>query len=115
MIAFEKIQKVAKLQSLLPVIAAAFALILFWTATAQAGVEFASEVGQCSNKKTGTLNILAGVVRFEVWGNSVDISNPTTGFRVDSSSGLTARIIRQHNGAENATRGCGVIGSAEVE
>jgi hypothetical protein len=65
------------------------------------------------------LFIMAGQnVQFEVFGNSVDLSNPSSGFRIatDSGSGtVTARIIRQRSGPTNLSRGCGNTGSAEVE
>jgi len=104
--------------------AAVLAVTALGTSTAQAGVEFVTRIGDCGVKvdQIGDgkdLFIIAGNnIRFEVWGNSVDLSNPSTGFRigVDSGAGtVKARIIRQRSGATNQGRGCGNTGSAEVE
>jgi hypothetical protein len=50
-----------------------------------AGVEFVAPVGNCTNKVDvigdgKDLFLTAGSVQFEVFGNSVDLSNPTSGF-----------------------------------
>jgi hypothetical protein len=91
---------------------------------AEAGVEFVAPIGSCSNHVDTIgdgkdLFIIQGPnIQFEVFGNSVDLSNPSSGFRIATDSGTgtaTARIIRQHSGPENFTRGCGNTGSAEVE
>jgi hypothetical protein len=104
--------------------AAVLAVTALGTPTAKAGVEFVTRIGDCTTRvdEIGDgkdLFIIAGNnIQFEVWGNSVDLSNPSTGFRigVDSGAGtVTARIIRQRSGATNLGRGCGNTGSAEVE
>lgn len=91
---------------------------------AEAGVEFVAPIGNCSSHVDvigdgKDLFIIAGQdVRFEVFGNSVDLSNPSSGFSMGTDSGTgtaTARIIRQRSGPENLGRGCGNTGSAEVE
>ena len=88
-----------------------------------AGVEFVTPVGNCTNKVDTIgdgkdLFLTAGSVQFEVFGNSVDLSNPTTGFRIATDSGTgnaTAKIIQQRSGATNLGRGCGNTGSAVVQ
>lgn len=104
--------------------AVVLAVTALGTSTAQAGVEFVTRIGDCTNKvdligDNKDLFIIAGSnIKFEVWGNSVDLSNTSTGFRigVDSGAGtVTARIIRQRGGFTNQARGCGNTGSAEVE
>ena len=91
---------------------------------AQAGVEYVTRTTDCNNHvdEIGDgkdLFIVAGPnVQFEVWGNSVDLSNPTSGFRIATDSGVgnvTARIVSQKSGPSNAGRGCGNVGSAIVE
>ena len=91
---------------------------------ADAGVEFVTKTTDCSIKVDligdgKDLFIIAGPnIQFEVWGNSVDLSNPTSGFRiaVDAGAGnVTARIVQQRSGAANLARGCGNTGSAVVE
>ncbi|MDQ6893116.1 MAG: hypothetical protein M3167_10600 [Acidobacteriota bacterium] len=91
---------------------------------ARAGVEYVTRVGQCTNHvdEIGDgkdLFIVAGPsVQFEVFGNSVDLSNPTTGLRVGTDSGtgnVTARIVSQTNGPTNGSKGCGNTGSAVVQ
>jgi hypothetical protein len=54
-------------------------------------------------------------MRFEVWGNSVDLTNPTSGFTFSGPSGMTATIVTRHSGADNSGRGCGFVGSAVVQ
>ena len=91
---------------------------------AEAGVELVAPIGNCSSHVDAIgdgkdLFIIAGQnVQFEVFGNSVDLSNPSSGFRMATDSGTgtaSARIIRQRGGLENMGRGCGNVGSAEVE
>jgi len=93
-------------------------------AAARAGVEFVTPIGNCTNKVDTIgdgkdLFLTAGSnVQFEVFGNSVDLSNPTSGFRIATDSGagnVTARIVSQKNGGQNLGRGCGNVGSAVVE
>ena len=101
--------------------AVALALTALGAPAAQAGVEFVTRVGECTNKvdQPGDgkdLFIIAGPdVQFEVFGNSVDLSNPTTGFRISSTSSFSARIVSQRGGFDNLGRGCGNTGSAVVE
>jgi hypothetical protein len=91
---------------------------------AQAGVEYVTRTTDCNNHvdEIGDgkdLFIVSGPnVQFEVWGNSVDLSNPTSGFRIATDSGVgnvTAKIVSQKSGAANLSRGCGNTGSAVVE
>src|SRR5262249_44698218 len=51
---------------------------------------------------------------FEVWGNSVDLADPNTGFKFTGPAGMTASIVTRHSGADNNGRGCGFVGSAIV-
>jgi len=83
-----------------------------------AAVEFVTQVGQCTKVDTigdgKDANIQAGSnVRFEVWGDGIDV-NPGVRVAVDSGSGtVSARITGKHGGAENR---CGFVkGSVEVE
>ena len=63
------------------------------TRMTSAGVEFVTPIGNCTNKVDTIgdgkdLFIAAGPnVQFEVFGNSVDLSNPTSGFRIATDSG----------------------------
>lgn len=90
--------------------------------TSMAAVEFVTTVGTCSKVDTigdgKDLSVQAGNdVRFEVWGDGIDI-NAAVRVTVDDSDGgsVTARIIRAHNGVENLGRGCKIAkGSVEVE
>jgi hypothetical protein len=97
----------------------AIAALALWAAAlpaAQAGVEFVTRTGDCTKVDTvgdgKDLSLIAGPnVRFRVFGNSVDLSNPTSGFRIatDSGSGsVSARIVSQG-------RDCGGVGFALVE
>jgi hypothetical protein len=54
-------------------------------------------------------------MRFEVWGNSVDLTNPTTGFKFTGPAGMQASIVTRHSGSDNSARGCGFVGSAVVQ
>jgi len=54
-------------------------------------------------------------MRFEVWGNSIDLTNPTSGFTFSGPAGMTASIVTRHSGADNSGRGCGFVGSAIVQ
>ncbi len=87
-------------------------------ATAQAGIEFVTAAGSCSAKVITagqTLTVLAGPnIQFEVWGNSVDLADPTTGFSFTGPGGFSASVVSRHSGPENLTRGCGNTGSAVV-
>jgi hypothetical protein len=87
-------------------------------ATARAGIEFVTSTGSCASHVTSagqTLTLLVGNnVQFEVWGNSVDLADPTTGFSFSGPGGFTASVVARHSGPENLTRGCGNTGSAVV-
>src|SRR5262245_9009378 len=87
-------------------------------ATARAGIEFVTSATSCGTRVVSagqTLTILAGPnVQFEVWGNSVDLANPTSGFSFTGPGGFSASVIARHSGAENFGRGCGNTGSAVV-
>ena len=99
-----------------PALPAIALLIAAWTAPAQAGVEYVTSTGDCTQVDTigdgKDLSIIAGPnVRFRVFGNSVNLSNPTSGFRIATDSGagsVAARIVSQ--GID-----CGVTGFALVE
>jgi hypothetical protein len=99
----------------------ALALIALGVSAAQAGVEFVTSTTDCSNKVDligdgKDLFIIAGPnIQFEVFGNSVDLSNATTGFRISSTTDSAARIVQQRSGPTNLSRGCGNTGSAVVE
>jgi hypothetical protein len=82
---------------------AALGLVGFWASPAQAGVEFVTRTADCTKvDRIGDgkdLFIMAGRnVRFRVFGNSVDLSNPTNGFRIATDSGagdVRAKIVSQ--------------------
>lgn len=99
----------------------ALALIALGAPAAQAGVEFVTSTTDCSNKVDligdgKDLFIIAGPnIQFEVFGNSVDLSNPSSGFRISNSTDSAARIVQQRSGPTNLGRGCGNTGSAVVE
>jgi hypothetical protein len=88
-------------------------------ARALAGVEYVTRTSDCTThviSAGSTLTVIAGQnMQFEVWGNSIDLSNPTTGFSFTGPTGATARIVTQRSGATNSGRGCGFVGSAVVE
>lgn len=103
----------------LRVAVAALALIALTVPPVQAGVEFVTGIGTADDcnrvDKIGDgkdLFIIAGPdIRFRVFGNSVNLSNPTSGFRIATDSGVgtvTARIVSQGND-------CGGTGFALVE
>ena len=77
----------------------ALALIALGVSAAQAGVEFVTSTTDCSNKVDligdgKDLFIIAGPnIQFEVFGNSVDLSNPSSGFRISSTTDSGARIV----------------------
>ena len=87
---------------------------------AHAGVEFVTSTTDCTTPvdRIGDdkdLFIAAGEdVKFEVFGNSVDLSDRNDGFRITGGENVDAEIIEQHSGVENLTRGCGNTGSAVV-
>ena len=95
-------------------------LTLLMVFPAEAGVEFVTPIWSCNHvDKIGDgkdLFIIAGRdVRFRVFGNSVDLSNPAlppnlnSGFRISSTAnGIRARIVSQG-------RDCGGTGFALVE
>lgn len=91
-------------------------LVAARSAPAQAGVEYVTRTGDCTKVDTigdgKDLSIIAGPnVRFRVFGNSVDLSNRQSGFRIATDSGtgsVAARIVSQ--GTD-----CGGTGFALVE
>jgi len=97
----------------------ALAFALLPAARAWAGVEYTTNTGNCTAHITGpgvALKLMAGPsVRFEVWGNSIDLTNPTTGFKFTGPAGMQASIVTRHSGADNSARGCGFVGSAVVQ
>jgi hypothetical protein len=100
----------------LRIAAVALALTALLAPVAQAGVEFVTTTGSCNKvDEIGDgkdLFIIAGPdVRFRVFGNSVDLSNPSSGFRIASDGGtgtVSARIVSQG-------QDCGGTGFALVE
>ena len=94
----------------------ALALVLLVAPAAHAGVEFVTTTSNCTKVDLigdgKDLFIIAGQdVRFRVFGNSVDLSNPSSGFRIASDGGsgsVSARIVSQG-------RDCGGVGFALVE
>ena len=98
---------------------AVFALTMLPVARAWAGVEYVTSTTDCTVHIAGSgdaLTVMAGPsMRFEVWGNSVDLTNPSTGFTFSGPSGMTASIVTRHSGADNSGRGCGFVGSAVVQ
>ena len=98
---------------------ALFALTMLPVPRAWAGVEYVTSTSNCTAHIAGSgnsLTVMAGpTMRFEVWGNAVDLTNPSTGFTFSGPAGMTASIITRHNGADNVGRGCGLIGSAVVQ
>ena len=92
------------------------ALALAWVPAeqARAGVEFVTRTTNCTVHIAGSgnaLSVQAGpAMTFEVWGNSVDLA-PT----IKIGGALTgASIVSRHSGADNASRGCGLVGSMVV-
>jgi len=98
---------------------AALALIMVPSASAWAGVEYATRTTDCNTHVAGpgnALTVMAGPnMQFEVWGNSVDLANTTSGFRFTGPSGMTASVVTRHSGSHNSSRGCGFVGSAVVQ
>jgi len=98
---------------------AVFTLALLPAARAWAGVEYVTSTSNCTSHIAGSgnaLTVMAGpTMRFEVWGNSVDLTNPSTGFTFTGPAGMTASIVTRHSGADNSGRGCGFVGSAVVQ
>ena len=95
----------------------ALGLVSFWALPAQGGVEFVTPTNTCNHvDQIGDhkdLFIMAGQnVRFRVFGNSVDLTDRHSGFRIANDSGdgadTNARIIKQ--GTD-----CGGTGFALVE
>jgi len=97
--------------------AAVFAVLPF--ARARAGVEFVTTTASCATHVAGSgnaLTVMAGQnMQFEVWGNSIDLTNLTDGFTFSGPAGMAARIVTRRSGATNNGRGCGFVGSAVVE
>jgi hypothetical protein len=98
---------------------AALVLAALPVARVWAGVEYATRTNDCTTHVAGPgdpLTVMAGPsMQFEVWGNSVDLTNPTTGFKFTGPGGIQAHIVSRHSGADNSGRGCGFVGSAVVE
>jgi len=96
----------------------ALAAALLPAARAWAGVEYVTPTSNCQQKIVNagqTLHVVAGQnVQFEVWGNSIDLSNRTSGFKLSAPSGFSAHIVTQRSGLSNLGRGCGNVGSAVV-
>jgi hypothetical protein len=97
----------------------ALALAVLPAAQAWAGVEYVTSTTNCTTHIAGSgdaLTVMAGPsMRFEVWGNSIDLTNPTTGFTFSGPAGMQASIVTRHSGADNSGRGCGFVGSAVVQ
>jgi len=98
---------------------ATLALMMFPSASAWAGVEYVTRLSDCTNHVAGpgnSLSVMAGSnMQFEVWGNSVDLADPTTGFKFTGPSGMQATVIARRSGVHNSGRGCGLVGSAVVQ
>jgi hypothetical protein len=98
---------------------AAVALAVLPFARARAGVEFVTSTANCSSHVAGSgasLTVAAGQnMQFEVWGNSVDLTDPSSGFTFTGPAGMAARIVTRRSGPTNFQRGCGNTGSAVVE
>ena len=97
---------------------AAVALAMLPVARAWAGVEYVTRTASCTIHVASTsgLTVMAGQnMQFEVWGNSVDLTDPTNGFTFTGPAGMQARIVTRRSGATNSGRGCGFVGSAVVE
>ncbi len=98
---------------------ALLALTMLPAARAWAGVEYVTSTSNCTAHIAGSgngLTVMAGPsMRFEVWGNSVDLTNPSSGFTFSGPSGMTASIVTRHSGPDNVGRGCGLVGSAVVQ
>jgi hypothetical protein len=100
--------------------AAALVIAALPLARAEAGVEYVTTTANCTSKvadiTTGaTLEVIAGPsITFEVWGNSVDLTDATDGLTFSGPSGMTAQIVTRHSGPSNLGRGCGNVGSAVV-
>jgi len=100
--------------------AAVLAIVALPLARAEAGVEYVTSTSNCTSKvadiTTGaTLEVIAGPnVTFEVWGNSVDLTNTSSGFTFAGPGGMTATIVSERSGPSNFARGCGNVGSAVV-
>lgn len=103
-------------------VAALTAALALLPSVGEAAVEFVTPVNVCNKVDTmgdgSDLSVQAGNnVRFEAWGDGVDI-NPAVRVTADDGDAgtVTARIVRAHNGAENLGRGCKIAkGSVEVE
>lgn len=97
----------------------ALALAVFPAARAWAGVEYVTTTTNCTTHIAGSsdaLTVMAGPsMKFEVWGNSIDLTDPTNGFTFSGPAGMQASIVARHSGADNSGRGCGFVGSAVVQ
>lgn len=112
-------------------LAALSAAIGLAASPAIAGVEFVTDVGQCTKVDTigdgKDLRIIAGTgttqdpsggpTRFEVWGSGIDVNPSVRVTASDSNPGtVTARIVSVRNGPQNASGPCKLAtGSALVE
>jgi len=97
----------------------ALALAMVPLASAWAGVEYVTRTSDCTNHVAGpgnSLSVMAGPnMQFEVFGNSVDLANRTTGFKFTGPSGMQATVVTQRSGSHNSSRGCGFVGSAVIQ
>jgi len=94
---------------------AAIAMAVLPFARARAGVEYVTTTANCTNH-INPLTIMAGQnMQFEVWGNSVDLADPASGFSFAGPAGMQARVVTRRSGPSNFGRGCGNVGSAVVE
>ncbi|HEX2591490.1 MAG TPA: hypothetical protein VHL34_08335 [Rhizomicrobium sp.] len=86
---------------------------------AQAGYEFATPAGFCSNKidrpgDGSDLRLPIGTVDVEFWGFGLDTASSVSVSNVDGTGTTAARIMSRHGGAENNSKGCGAIGSIVI-
>jgi hypothetical protein len=98
----------------------ALALAMVPLASAWAGVKYATSTSACTKHGVAgpndPLSVMAGAnIQFEVWGDSVDLVNPTTGFTFTGPSGMQATVVSQSSGLRNFQRGCDFLGSAVVQ
>ncbi len=104
--------------SLLGIVFYSFILMLLITPSAHAAVEYVAPVNSCTrvleSSDNRNLAIIAGQnVRFRVFGNSVDLSDPNSGFRMEppnGTNGIFASIIPTNR----INWGCGGTGFALV-
>src|SRR4029079_18289436 len=88
---------------------AAVALAMLPVARAWAGVEYVTRTASCTIHVASTsgLTVMAGPnMQFEVWGNSVDLTDPTNGFTFTGTAGMQARMLTQHKCSPKCGSGC---------